>query len=234
MLARNLFKSKFFYNLRYLGLTSYNSNSKLYSFFYQKHQNTFSVQPFEESKNQELFELKDKSFIFSSTMLSQDFSELGSTDSFKENYPFTQLYAKSLMILKNKQIYLHNNSVQIKQEMEKCFNEIEKFIKVYESSMLLSSFLLDIQSFNNRLFVNPKKQYLKTMFVKNLYDTKEKMHEELTTLIQNYKIICDDLKDYPDWLAKFETEAKKLFAYSNVLGDYPEVYSIVQQQKIFK
>lgn len=234
MQSRHLFKLRFFFNIRFLGLTSYKGNSKLYNFFFNRHINSFSLLPFEESKFQELFEMKDKSFYLASNLLSQDFSELSSVDSFKENYPLTQTYVKILEMIKNKPLYLHNNSVIIKEEIEKCFSQIEKFAKAYEASQLLASFLLDIQNFNSRLYSIPKKASFKNPFIKNFYDTKKKLHEEYEIILQNYKLIYEALNDYPLWQVKFDNEAKKMLSYSNILGDFPEVYSIVQQQKIFK
>ncbi len=234
MQSRHLFKLRLFFNMRFLGLTSYTGNSKLYNFFFNRHINSFSLLPFEESKLQELFELKDKSFYLASNLLSQDFYELPTIDSYKENFPITQTYVKVLEMIKNKPLYLHNNSVIIKEEIEKSFLEIEKFAKAYEAAQLLSSFLLDIQNFNNRLYSFPKKASFKNPFVKNFYDTNDKLHQEFEIIIQNYKLIYEDLKDYPLWQLKFDTEAKRLLSYSNILSDFPEIYSIVQQQKLFK
>lgn len=227
-----LSKFNFLYNLRIYGLKSYTGKSILYKHFL----NTYTLnQPSLSSSIdlQEYFDFKEKSLFLSSNLLSQDFSELSTTDNFKEYYPMTSSYSKALKLIKNKENLKITNEI-IGKELENCLVEIEKYAKSYETSMLLSSFLLDISNFNQRLFVLPKKPSYKTLIVKNFYDTKANFDEEYRVLIENYKKIMISLEDYPLWKEKFEVEAKKLFAYSNILNDFGGVYEIVQQQKIFK
>lgn len=227
-----LSKFNFLYNLRIYGLKSYTGKSILYKHFL----NTFTLNQPSLSTSidlQEYFDFKEKSLFLSSNLLSQDFAELSTTDNFKEYYPMTSSYSKALNLIKNKENLKITNEI-IRKEVENCLVEIEKYAKSYETAMLLSSFLLDISNFNQRLYVLPKKPSYKTLIVKNFYDTKANFDEEYRILIENYKMIMISLEEYPMWKEKFDLEAKKLFSYSNILNDFEGVYDIVQKQKIFK
>jgi hypothetical protein len=65
-------------------------------------------------------------------------------------------------------------------------------------------------------------------------DTKESLKEELHNLVQNYKKIRDELKDYPLWREKFEVDINKQLAFANLRFHNDEVFEIVDQQKAFK
>ena len=127
-----------------------------------------------------------------------------------------------------------NNGVIIKTEIEYCFKPIENYIQVYETTMLLNSFSEELKLFINRLYVTPKRKNLKTLFVKNLYDTETKLSEDIKVIIHNYKLITEALSSHPEWLNKFKNEVLKQFAFSNIQHDFPEIYNYVHQQEIFK
>lgn len=83
----------YFYNLRYFGVfnvrNKLNPNNHIYenSFSQNFNQSNFIVG--NETKMHELFELSEKSDLFSASMLQVDISEISSVDTYKENYPFT-------------------------------------------------------------------------------------------------------------------------------------------------
>jgi hypothetical protein len=82
------------YNIRYLGLFTKNHPGEIYKHSFEsqyKYSNFFFN---EESRMNELFELADKSDLFSSSMLQIDISELSSVDNYKESYPFTVIILK--------------------------------------------------------------------------------------------------------------------------------------------
>ncbi len=78
-----------------------------------------------------------------------------------------------------------------------------------------------------RLYVIPQKRSLKLTLSTNSYDTKERVHEDLKTLCENYRVVYDSLTAYPEWQKKLETDIGKLFAYSNIQDHSPEVFSIL-------
>lgn len=86
---KSLIRNRLFNNFRYYGLTSYTGNSKLYEFFLTRYRNSQSKLKNTELENQQLFELKEKAFYMTASLVTKDFSELGAIDNFKENYPFT-------------------------------------------------------------------------------------------------------------------------------------------------
>jgi hypothetical protein len=98
----------------------------------------------------------------------------------------------------------------------------------------MASFAEEVRLFLNRSYLNPKKLSLKHVFNFNRYDTEERLHKELLVLLDNYKKILDDLKEYPLWREKFENDVIKLFAFTNTVFDTPEIYQLVDQQQIFK
>ncbi len=98
----------------------------------------------------------------------------------------------------------------------------------------MASFAEEIRLFMNRCYINPKKLTLRSVFNYNSYDSEERMHKELHVLLDNYKRILEDLKEYPLWKDKFENDIVKLFAFTNTVFDTPEIYALVDQQKIFK
>jgi len=60
------------------------------------------------------------------------------------------------------------------------------------------------------------------------------MASEIHLLIKNYKIILDELKDFPLWKNKFENDVSKIIAYANIKSRLPQIYEYIDQQKIFK
>lgn len=67
-------------------LTSYKPTSKLYQFF---NLNASKKACEAQSNLKKLFNLKDRSFYLSASLLGRDFSELYNYDSFKDRYQFT-------------------------------------------------------------------------------------------------------------------------------------------------
>ncbi len=120
------------------------------------------------------------------------------------------------------------------EEVENCFKAIEEYCKVYEAITLLSSFAEEIKLFIRRLGIYGTNPTFKAVISNNRYDTKDRLHSDLKVLLQDYKYILDNLKDYPLWQEKFENDVSKLFAFSNIVFDVPEIYQLVDRQKIFK
>lgn len=98
----------------------------------------------------------------------------------------------------------------------------------------MSSFAEEVKLFIKRLSIYGTKVTFKAVISNNKYDTKERLHADLKVLLSNYKNILDDLKEYPLWQEKFESDVCKLFALSNIVFDVPEIYDLVDRQKIFK
>jgi len=63
-----------------------------------------------------------------------------------------------------KEYYYENQPDYYVEELNKCFEKIEKFCKVYETLYALSDFIEDIKLFNSRLSNNPQKTNLKAVF----------------------------------------------------------------------
>mmetsp|Transcript_29353 Transcript_29353/g.30464 ORF Transcript_29353/g.30464 Transcript_29353/m.30464 type:complete len:233 (-) Transcript_29353:95-793(-) len=207
--------------------------SNLNTFFQKK----FEVKVSYEDKGfQEVFELKDKLKYLSYFMVSKDISDVGFLDMFKDNYQFTAPYSRVIEIVENKEMYFRQwEKKQLpKEELEDALTQLKEFARVYETVTLLNSFCEELRLFNARLYVNPQKRIFKSFFVRNFYDTPEKMKDDLNTLINNYVMIDAALEEYPVWKEKFSSEVSKLFAFSNILKHNPEIYSILSQQKLFK
>lgn len=98
----------------------------------------------------------------------------------------------------------------------------------------MSSFAEEVKLYIRRLGIHSTKPTFKATVSNNKYDTKEQLHHDLKVLLENYKKIYKDLADYPLWQQKFETDVSKLFAFSNIIFDVPEIYELVDRQKIFK
>jgi hypothetical protein len=77
------------YNIRYLGLFSKSHKGEIYKHSFENQYRYSNFFFNEESRFNELFELAEKSDLFSASMLQMDISELSSVDNYKENYPFT-------------------------------------------------------------------------------------------------------------------------------------------------
>ena len=92
----------------------------------------------------------------------------------------------------------------------------------------------EIKLLLNRSYINPKKKTLRHVFAYNTYDTEERLHSDLKILLENYKNILEDLKEFPMWREKFEIDIGNLFAFTNTVFDTPEIYGMIDQQKIFK
>lgn len=144
------------------------------------------------------------------------------------------MFAKFNRMIKNKENYTKNLDGFYLTEVEKCFESLEKFCQVYSAIFMMASFAEEIKLFINRAYINPKKVTLRSVFNFNTYDNEERMHKELHILLDNYKKILDDLEDFPLWKEKFENDVMKLFAFSNTVFDTPEIYKLIDQQKIFK
>jgi hypothetical protein len=98
----------------------------------------------------------------------------------------------------------------------------------------MASFAEEIKLFNRRLGIHGTKPTFKFVISNNKYDTIEQLHLDFKILLANYHSILNDLKDYPLWLEKFQLDISKLFAVSNIVIDLPEIYELVDRQKIFK
>jgi hypothetical protein len=85
-----------------------------------------------------------------------------------------------------------------------------------------------------RASIHPQKPNFKSFYIENSYDTKEKLHADLKIMIKNYQTIIDALKEYPLWLEKFTNDINKQLANLNIRFDMPEIYEILDQQKLFK
>lgn len=130
--------------------------------------------------------------------------------------------------------FLSVKSPSIKQEVELCLPEVEKFCRVYETMFLLGSFGEELKLFISRLYTYPQKNSWKQVLVKNSYDTENRLREDLKIIINNYLIILEALEEYPEWKEKFQVEIAKQFAFMNIQRRFPEVYGLIQQQKLFK
>lgn len=64
----------------------------------------------------------------------------------------------------NKETYYGNQPEYYKNELNKCFEKIQKFCQVYETLYALSDFIEDIKLFNSRLSNNPQKPTFKSIF----------------------------------------------------------------------
>jgi hypothetical protein len=105
---------------------------------------------------------------------------------------------------------------------------------VYEAITLMSSYAEEVKLFIRRLGIHGTKPTFKFVISYNNYDTKEQLHADMKILLENYQTILNDLKDYPFWQEKFQLDISKLFALSNIVIDLPEIYELVDRQKIFK
>jgi hypothetical protein len=144
------------------------------------------------------------------------------------------LYSRGLTLLKNSPYFLSVKSPSLKQEIEICLPEVEKFCRIYETMFLLGSFSEELKLFISRLYTYPQKNNWKQALVKNSYDTENRLREDLNIIINNYVIILEALEEYPEWKEKFQNEVTKQFAFMNIQRRFPEVYSLIQQQKLFK
>ncbi len=98
----------------------------------------------------------------------------------------------------------------------------------------MASFAEEVKLFIRKLGIHGTKQTFKSVVSYNKYDTKEQLHHDSQILLENYKQVLNDLSDYPLWQEKFELDVSKLFAFSNIVVDFPEIYELVDRQKIFK
>lgn len=123
----------------------------------------------------------------------------------------------------------------IKDEINLCYEELDKYRNVYEAAVIINSFQESIKNFNTRIYTNYKKQiFFRHFFLQNFYDSEISLKEQFEKILINYDMICKDLEEYPEWLAKFKQDTDKLLAYSNIEGAYSSLYDKVDQQKIFK
>lgn len=139
-----------------------------------------------------------------------------------------------MRILNNKDRYTKDLSGYYLEEIQNCLSSLEKYCNVYETVVLMASFTEELKIFTNRVYTRPKTPSIRHLFSANSYDDNTKLKEDLLILLDNYKVICEALKDYPLWKEKFESESSKLFAYNNTIFDTPDIYELINQQKIFK
>lgn len=99
---------------------------------------------------------------------------------------------------------------------------------------LLGSFCEELKLFISRLYTYPQKNFVKQKLVKNSYDTETRLREDLKIIINNYLIIIEALDEYPEWKSKFQLDVSKQFAFMNIQKRFPEIYGLIQQQKLFK
>ena len=145
------------------------------------------------------------------------------------------LYSKTLKFIQNKELILNcEENDYMKTELNLAFDRLDKFARVYETMFLLNSYTEELKLFIARIYINPQKTIIKTLFVKNRYDTMEKLQQDLIILINNFKIIQDGLKDFPEWQAKFVLDIEKQFAFINIQKNFPEVYMVQDKQRLFK
>lgn len=93
---------------------------------------------------------------------------------------------------------------------------------------------MKIKLLTSRLFVNPSIKNFKGFTNKNNHDTPNKIKDDLEVLLNNYVIIMNHLKDYPEWKKKFELDVGKQFAYINIQKKYPEIFEHFKQEIFFK
>ena len=122
----------------------------------------------------------------------------------------------------------------MRDELNLAYVNIKNFARVYETMFLLNSYTEELKLFIARIYINPQKIIHKTVMVKNKYDTMEKLQEDLHVLINNYKNIREALVDYPEWQAKFKLDVEKQFAFINIQKNFPDVYEVQDQQRLFK
>lgn len=72
---------KFINNIKYYGLFNYTGKSELYNYF--------NLNNSTKADLSKLFDLKDRLFYVSSSLVGRDLSDLNSYDSFKDNYQYT-------------------------------------------------------------------------------------------------------------------------------------------------
>lgn len=63
-----------------------------------------------------------------------------------------------------KSYYYENQPDYYVEELNKCFEKIEKFCNVYENLYALSDFIEDVKLFNSRLSNHPQKVTFKNVF----------------------------------------------------------------------
>ena len=222
-----LLKPRLFFNLSYF--SNIKQDSELSNYFYLK-----SLGSNYDQYVNEIFEMKDKSKYIAASLVSKDITELGSLDNFKEDYPYTSSYARCLNLLKSRSYIEKKQPEYIRQDLAKAFSSIENYIKVYETIFLLNSFSEELKLLIQRIYINPQTTGLKQLMNRNAQDTTTKVKADLIKLIQNYIKITEALTKYPEWKTKFEFEISKQLAFINIQKNFPEVYTLVQQQKIFK
>lgn len=87
---KKILQSKSLFNLKYYSVWNWSVQySQLHNFFYYKFKSSESPLPHPEQQMNELFILKDKLFYASASLVGINFSELGSVDNFKADYPYT-------------------------------------------------------------------------------------------------------------------------------------------------
>lgn len=232
----------FYFKFRYLNALNVNLKGQVYKNSFDHYTKNISPLYFSESKMQELFELADKAKFLSASLIQIDIQEVSSIDNYKEGYTYTAPYAKFLKMLHYKELYLANDEPEyFKAEIEKCFDKLEEYVKVYEAIFLLSSYSEELKLYMGRLANLKQKESLLNILTKvikcliqNYSDTPECMKQELDKLLENYKIIKSALNDYPLWKLKFEEDVNKQLANINIRFHNDKIFDVIDQQKSFK
>ena len=149
-------------------------------------------------------------------------------------YLIQNAFAKFNRLLSKRDQYTYGLEGDYLAEVENCFAALEKYCQVYTAVFQMASFSEEIKLLIIRAYINPKKRTLRHVFAFNSYDTDERLHNDLKILLGNFKRILDDLSEFPLWREKFEHDISKLFAFTNTIFDTPEIYELVNQQKVFK
>lgn len=136
--------------------------------------------------------------------------------------------------LNSKSLYFEHQPDFYKNELSVAFCNIDNFVRCYETMFLLGSYCEEIKLLTSRLFVNPSIKNFKGFTNKNNHDTPNKIKDDLEVLLNNYVIIMNHLKDYPEWKKKFELDVGKQFAYINIQKKYPEIFEHFKQEIFFK
>lgn len=244
---RNTFGNNYF-KLRYLNSMNVKLDGQVYKNSIDSYTNNVSPLFFSESKIHELFEVADKAKFLSASLIQIDIQEVNTIDNYKEAYPYTVYinnyqtpYAKILKMIKYRDLYLMNQPDYLKVEIEKCFEKLENYIKVYETIFLLSSYSEDLKLYVGRLSNIKQKESLINIITKvynisiqNFSDIPESLNEELYVLLENYKTITTALEEYPLWKTKFEEDVNKQLAMINIRFQNEKIFEVIDQQKSFK
>ena len=134
--------------------------------------------------------------------------------------------------MKNQEYYLYCSNELIHQEIAGKIAQIEKFVKVYDACFLMSSFAEEVKLLLAR--TNSQSIFLKKHVHYSEYDSLPQLKEDLSKLLENYKLVLEALSEYPLWKEKFETDINKQLQMVSIKADLPQLYDVLYQQKAFK